>query len=136
MAHDALGEGAGRRSAATRGARRRAVVSAMVAGLTLLAAACGPRHTEGGAMDAPALVEVDNRAFLDATVYVLRGGQRIRLGTATGSSRTTFTLPRGLVSGATRLSFLMDFVGSSRSPVSEEITVLPGDTVMLLIPPR
>src|SRR5687768_13788829 len=135
MAQGALEDGAGRRSAKTRGARR-AVVSAMVAGLTFLAAACGPRNTEVGAMDAPAMVEVDNRAFLDANVYVLRSGQRIRLGTATGSSKTTFTLPRGLVSGVTQLSFLMDFVGSSRSPVSEEITVLPGDTVMLVVPPR
>lgn len=135
MGNGALTERAFGRSATTRGARR-AVVSAMVAGLAFLAAACGPRNTEVGAMDAPAMVEVDNRAFLDATVYVLRSGQRIRLGTATGSSRTTFMLPRGLLNGATQLSFLMDFVGSSRSPVSEDITVLPGDTVMLVVPPR
>ena len=135
MAHGALEGGAGRGRAKTHGARR-AVVGVLAAGLAFLATACAPRSTQTGAMDAPAMVEVDNRAFLDATVYVLRSGQRIRLGTATGSSRTIFTLPRGLVSGATQLSFLMDFVGSSRSPVSEEITVLPGDTVMLTIPPR
>lgn len=87
-------------------------------------------------MTAPAMVQVDNRAFLDANVYVIRSGQRIRLGTATGSTRTTFTIPRGLVSSAARLSFLMDFVGSSRSPISEEITVLPGDTVLLVVPPQ
>src|SRR5688500_5416415 len=104
MAQGALKDGAGRRSAKTRGARR-AVVSAMVAGLTFLAAACGPRNTEVGAM-------------------------------ATGASKTTFTVPGGRVSGATRVSFRMDFVGSSSSPVSEEITVLPGDTVMLVVPPR
>lgn len=135
MAHGAPKDGAGRSSPTARGARR-AVVRAMVAGLAFLAAACGPRQSGVGAMDAPAMVDVDNRAFLDATVYVLRSGQRIRLGTATGSSRTTFTLPRGLVSGATQLSFLMDFVGSSRSPISEEVTVLPGDTVMLIVPPQ
>lgn len=91
---------------------------------------------QGGELTAPAFVQVDNRAFLDATVYVLRSGQRIRLGQATGSSTSTFTLPRGLVMGATQLSFLIDFVGSQRSPISEEITVLPGDTVMLMIPPQ
>jgi hypothetical protein len=113
-----------------------ALRTVVILAAALVAAACTSRGTQVGAMTAPAMVEVDNRAFLDANVFVLRSGQRIRLGTATGSSRTTFTLPRGLVSSATQLSFLIDFVGSSRSPISEEITVLPGDTVMLMVPPQ
>ena len=134
MPHDSRMRGTTRAGAARRASR--ALRTLAIAAGAVIAAHCTPRGTQVGEMTAPALVEVDNRAFLDANVYVLRSGQRIRLGTATGSSRTTFTLPRGLVTGATQLSFLMDFVGSSRSPISEEITVLPGDTVTLIVPPR
>lgn len=126
------GAGAGRAVGRAEWLARRCVVLAAVA----VAAGCAPRSSGPRPMDAPAMVEVDNRAFLDANVYVLRSGQRIRLGIATGSGRTIFTLPRGLVNGATPLSFLVDFVGSSRSPISEAITVLPGDTVMLIVPPQ
>lgn len=126
--------GAARTGAVWR-AGRLAPGSVVLAALAFVAA-CTPRGTQVGEMTAPVMVQVDNRAFLDANVYVLRSGERIRLGTATGSSTTTFTLPRRLVISATPLSFVMEFVGSSRRPISEEITVLPGDTVMLTVPPR
>ena len=81
-------------------------------------------------------VQVDNRAFLDATVYVLRGGQRIRLGLVNGSSIHTFTLPSHVMFGTTSLAFQIDFVGNSRAPYSNSISVVPGDTVVLSIPPQ
>ena len=80
-------------------------------------------------------VLVDNQALLDMTIYALRGSQRIRLGTATGLSRTRFTLPRGIVFGATSLRFLADPIGSSRTPISHEITVSEGEEIVLRIPP-
>lgn len=83
----------------------------------------------------PTAVEVDNRGFIDMTVYVLRSSQRIRLGTAVGNRKTKLELPQGLVSGLTTLRFIADPIGGSRASVSEEITVAPGDTVGLLIPP-
>ncbi|MEO5903526.1 MAG: hypothetical protein ABIQ55_05880 [Gemmatimonadaceae bacterium] len=80
-------------------------------------------------------VVVDNRAVLDMNIYVLRGGQRIRLGTANGLSRTTLKIPRGIVSGTMTVRFLADPIGSTKTPVSEEISVNEGDEVGLMIPP-
>ncbi|HWL38797.1 MAG TPA: hypothetical protein VNO75_01060 [Gemmatimonadaceae bacterium] len=79
-------------------------------------------------------VTVDNQSFSDMTIYATRG-QRIRLGIATGHTKTVFTLPPSLVGGAGLIRFVADPVGSSRTAVSEEITVRPGDQVGLTIPP-
>lgn len=107
-----------------------------VALLALVAAlACARRSSEPRPLDPPSFVEVDNQAFLDANVYVMRSTQRIRLGYAPGGRRSTFRIPRELVFGPSALSFLVDFVGSSRQPRSDRITVNPGDTVVLTIPP-
>ena len=86
-------------------------------------------------LDDATAVKVDNRGYTDMTVYVARGSQRQRLGLAPGNSVTVFTLPRNLVSPAAPLRFIADPIGSSRASVSEEITVSPGDTVMMIIPP-
>ena len=84
----------------------------------------------------PTTLLVDNQSFLDANIYVLRGGQRVRLGLARGNGRTRLTIPANLIFGATNLQFLADPVGSSRTPVSSEIRVDAGDEVRLTIPPR
>ena len=81
-------------------------------------------------------VRVENQAFLDANIYVISGGSRQRLGTTSGIGSRTFELPRGIIFGSTPLSFLVDFIGSSRTPMSEVISVSPGDTVVLTIPPQ
>ena len=81
------------------------------------------------------MVEVDNQALLDMTVYVMRGSQRIRLGLATGLSKSKFTIPQGVMFGTTSLRFLADPVGANATPVSEEISVTEGETVVLRIPP-
>ena len=69
-------------------------------------------------------------------IYVLNGSQRVRLGLANGSSTRSFTIPKYLLIGAGPIRFLADPVGGSRTPVSEEISVQPGDTVTLTIPPQ
>ena len=81
-------------------------------------------------------VQVDNRGFLDMNVYAARSAQRVRLGTAPGNSVTFFDVPPGLVSGLTPLRFIADPIGGTRPSVSEEITVAPGDTVVMTIPPN
>jgi hypothetical protein len=83
----------------------------------------------------PTVLQVDNQGFLDMNVYASRSGQRVRLGTATGNNKTNFTIPPSLVSGLTPLRFIADPIGGRRASVSEEITVAPGDTVVLTIPP-
>ena len=121
--------------------RRRTSVL-LAAGLAVLLAAPGCASKQGEteanaarAEAAPTTVRVENRNFLDMTIYVLRGGQRIRLGLANGSSTARFTIPSRLVFGITTLQFLADPVGSSRTPISQEIRVTEGDEITLTIPP-
>lgn len=80
-------------------------------------------------------VRVENQASLDMNIYVLRGAERIRLGTATALSTTILKIPSHLIFGATPLRFLADPIGSNRTPVSDEIIVAAGDEVTLRIPP-
>jgi hypothetical protein len=63
------------------------------------------------------------------------GGLRTRLGIVTGNSSQSFTIPSYLVRDTGPIRFLADPVGGARAPVSEEMTVQPGDIVGLTIPP-
>ena len=83
----------------------------------------------------PTILEVDNRGFVDMTIYVVRNSQRIRLGTATGNQKTQLVIPPGVLAGITSLSFIADPIGGRRNSVSEEIAVSPGDRIGLMIPP-
>lgn len=85
--------------------------------------------------DARTAVQVENRGFQDMTVYAVRSSQRIRLGIVPGHSTKVFDVPRALLGGLTPLRFIADPIGTTRASVSEEITVAPGDTVVMTIPP-
>ena len=105
--------------------------------LLLLACARGGAGEEAPTPDGgPATLEVQNRQFLDMTVYVVNGGLRQRLGVARGNSTTSLPIPERLIrGGASQLRFLCDPIGGQGLPVSEEIMVEPGDIVELVIPP-
>lgn len=85
--------------------------------------------------DAATVLVVDNQAFPDMTIYVIEGARRVRLGMAGGHAQTKFTLPKYLVRSLTSIRFQADPIGSNRAPISDEITVTPGDEVTLRIPP-
>lgn len=103
----------------------------------VVGAACGGRSPESGPdPNASARLQVENQGFADMVIYAVSGGQRVRLGLATGHSTKSFTIPRYLVQSAGRLRFLADPVGGTRTPVSEEMTVQPGDLVTITIPPQ
>jgi len=111
-------------------------VIAASAAVLVVGACSGFKHGSGATdLNQPSVVQVDNQGFLDMTVYAARSTERIRLGTATGNSKTNFRIPMSLVSGLTPLRFIADPIGATRASVSEEITVAPGDTVVLTIPP-
>src|SRR4030095_1485404 len=111
--------------------------SFLVAMLGLAAAACGGSKQSSAPVPQPrTTLRVENQGFSDMTIYAIRSGQRVRLGNAPGNSTTTFTIPAHLIFGATTLRFLADPIGSNRTPVSDEITVQPGDEVRLVLPPR
>jgi hypothetical protein len=81
------------------------------------------------------MLQVKNQGFSDMVIYAVSGAQRVRLGLATGNSTKSFTIPTYLTRGAGPLRFLADPIGSNRTPVSEEMSVRPGDIVTLTIPP-
>ena len=110
--------------------------SIALTGFMMIAASCATARGTGAiSADEPTTLRVDNQSFSDMTVYALRNSQRLRLGLAPGHVNTVFRVPQMLMSGLTTLRFVADPIGSSRASVSEEITVAPGDSVVLTIPP-
>lgn len=108
---------------------------AVVAGSVSMSA-CGAARQGPRGSDPPTMLQVDNQRFLDMNIYLITsGGARIRLGTATGNSSTTMRIPATYVFGGTDLRFLADPIGAQSTPVSQSITVFPGDNVRLIIPP-
>lgn len=100
-----------------------------------VAFACGPMRNAPLNTQAQTTVKVDNQAYLDMTIYVMRGAERVRLGLASGASTSTFVIPADVMMSATTIRFVADPIGSSRASISEEVNVRPGDQVMMQIPP-
>lgn len=116
---------------------RRAIPTVLVL-LTLTITLAGCRGgRSGGRVDpqAPAFVEVENQSFYDMTVYIVRSGARVRLGTVSGNSTVLLEIPRTYVNPGLAIRFMADPIGSTRTPYSQEIAVWPGDTIRLRIPP-
>jgi len=104
--------------------------------LALLGAGCGRAFKSGSREPDPrTTLLVENQNFLDMNVYVIRGGQRIRLGTVPGLSHETFTIPAYVVRSSP-LQFEIHPIGGLANPRTETISVQPGDEVRLVIPPR
>jgi hypothetical protein len=108
----------------------------VVAALSLSAAAGCVRHGAKAIPDAPTWVRVENQSVSDATVYVWESSSRRRLGRVGSLSSETLLIPSSMVFGATPLRFQLDFLAGSRTPLTESIQVVPGDTVILQIPPQ
>ncbi len=111
---------------------RRVFLGVMLVTLAACSTAAGRRQA---AEIERTTVSVENQALLDMTIYVISGSQRIRLGTARGLNTTVLTIPSNVVFGISTLRFQADPIGSSRTPISESISVTEGDEVVLRIPP-
>lgn len=115
--------------------------SLTIVGLAALAACASQRDTpDGDLMDVPrdsgpTRIQVENQNFADMTIYVIRSGQRYRLGTVPGHATRTFDVPPALVAGGGDLQFMADPIGGTRTPVSEVLYVAPGELIELTIPP-
>ena len=115
--------------------RRASIWSSALLTVALLSAGCG--HAMRSAPREPELrttVRVQNHNFLDMNVYVLQGGQRIRLGTVPGLSTQVFTIPAHLVRNPP-LQFEVHGIGGRGNPRTETISVQPGEEIQLTIPP-
>jgi hypothetical protein len=104
--------------------------------LALLSAACSQAGRSGSPEpQAQTTVRVQNQNFLDMNVYVLQGGQRIRLGTVPGLSTQVLTIPAH-IARSSALQFQVHPIGGRTNPRTETISVQPGDEVQLTIPPE
>ncbi len=75
-------------------------------------------------------LEVENRSFLDLTVYILQQGNRQRLGSVTGASTTTVMIRKQFLIGYSgELRFLADPVGSPNFVVSDAVSIRPGEHI-------
>jgi hypothetical protein len=112
-------------------------VSAAFSALVLASACSSNPRPEAANPDEGAAVKVENQSFADMTIYALSpSSNRVRLGLANGHTTQVFELPAFLVGRGGTVRFVADPVGSDRRPVSEELTVEPGDTIGLTIPPQ
>ena len=115
-----------------RSLRHYAAIAAL--GLTTL----GACHQGGGIGAAAAeagnvgaiTVRVVNHAWLDITVYLLQGTHRDRIGVATASSTSTFTIPLRQLSAGAQYQLFGDPVGSRQTVRSEPLHAEDGDVVI------
>jgi hypothetical protein len=115
-----------------------AVLLPILVGVLAVGAGCHSSSNEDETPEPvpPTTILVRNQAFLDMNIFVFRSTQRIRLGTATGSNTTKFTIPPTLLFGTTPLRFQAVPIGGNRQEVTQEISVTPGDEVNMMIPPN
>jgi hypothetical protein len=107
-----------------------------VLGVLALAEGCASRGPTARDAQEQTTLSVRNDNYLDHTIYLIVGSDRVRLGTARGLSTTRFVIPAHYVFGATSLQFMADPIGSRVTPISERVSVAPGDEVELIIPAR
>jgi len=117
-------------------ARKASTIRGALLALALLSPGCGPAVRSGPpGPQAPTTLKVWNQNFLDTDVFVLRAGQRIRLGMVAGLSTQVFTIPADIVRSSPQLRFELHAIGGRGNPRTETISVQPGDEVELTIPP-
>jgi hypothetical protein len=108
--------------------------------LALLSAACSHRTQSESSeptpdqQDTQTSVQVENQNFSDMDVFVLSSGTRVRLGQVNGLSTKVFTIPPDVVRISPQVRFELHPIGANRNPISETITIMPGDQVKLTIP--
>ncbi len=113
-----------------------ALTAAFALSISLNACSRNNKDDEPAEPVEPTYLRVENRAFLDMTLYVIRSSQRIRLGTVTGNTTSRLLIPANVVTNsAGSLQFQASPIGGSRAPISQQIAVTPGDEILLIIPP-
>ena len=109
---------------------------AIALSMSLTAACAHTSHVSEQETLEPTVLKVENQGFPDMNIFAIgEGGNRVRLGTVTGTSNGYFTLPDYLIRGIRELRFQALPIATTRGPLSQSIMVTPGDTVVLVIPP-
>ena len=110
--------------------------SLVIAAAALVVGACASATQQKGD-NAPtrghATVAVQNDNWLEVAIYVVRGSQRVRLGSVRSMSKAEFTIPQAYVLGTSEVTLEADPVGARETYVSPPIQVYDGARVQLKI---
>jgi len=98
-----------------------------------LLVSCSRGMRRADADDGPVTIFVENRNFLDVTVYAVLGSGRVRVGQVTGSSSATFEMPLRRISAAGDVRFNVDPIGSNRTWTSDALHLYAGQEVELIV---
>lgn len=112
--------------------RQVAFVAALAAATLFTGCAAGGTASNPFSQDQTAReikIYIDNRAFMDATIYAVTNGGRRRLGRVVGTRETVFTMPLQVPS---ELYLEVDLLAGPRCR-TERILVDPGDQVEFTI---
>ena len=87
----------------------------------------GPKQFRHAASDtSPILLRVDSHHWSDVTVYAVRDGIRLRLGTVSAASSATFRVPPHLLNLAGELQLVGDPLGGGKPIHMEPVYIRPG----------
>lgn len=104
-----------------------------LAALLLSPVDCRPHRSGGDELSAANqgefVLRVINNHYLDVTVYLLRGAERVRVGIVSGNSRQDFVLPGRLLGTAGQISLLGDVSTSNQVVRSTPVLVERGQFV-------
>ena len=100
-------------------------------GLGALGACASTTRAPASGPFAELVIQNDNSRIV--TVYAVRGGTRMRLGTISGVSTATFALRRDMLESDGRLRVLVEPLGSTNRYFSDPIFVDEGETVELVV---
>jgi hypothetical protein len=103
---------------------RKLLVAVAVAGVL---AGCG-RHRINDDLEADnaSTLEIVNHHWSDVDIFVIRDGQRIRIGQVTASADQNFVLSKSMTSGGGTLQLQAHAIGASGAINSEIVNVRPG----------
>lgn len=107
---------------------------------SLAFAACGgkpPENQPEPSANEGTTIEVVNHSSSDMDIYLVRIGERVRIGTAIANVTTKFNLLPAQTAGVGLVTFVArPVIGGLARTISSEPTVLrAGDTITLDIPP-
>jgi hypothetical protein len=109
---------------------RALALSALLGAMAGCHQSVGARAAEGGGVpEGEVTVRVVNHSWLDVTVYIVQGTRRERLGSATATSTTTFTVALRRLANGGEYRLLGDPVGSRTTVRSEPLLAQDGDVV-------
>jgi hypothetical protein len=113
--------------------RSRWITGALLAAVLSACSHSSPARSEGPPPKSTVL-RVVNRNFYDMTIFLVRFGDRVRLGLAPGNGTSTFEFPSQFVQSGT-VRFEAKPVGSTGRAFTQEISVQPGDVIGVEIQP-